>query len=46
MPNLRNPKKRGDLYARLTVQTPRKLSEREKELFRELASLRQDQQER
>ncbi|MGA9350683.1 MAG: DnaJ C-terminal domain-containing protein [Anaerolineae bacterium] len=43
MPNLRNPKKRGDLYARLRVQVPQKLSQREKELFRELASLRQDE---
>jgi curved DNA-binding protein len=43
MPNLRNPKKRGDLYARLKVQVPQKLSKREKELFRELASLRQNQ---
>jgi len=42
MPNLRNPQKRGDLYARLRVQVPQKLSQREKELFRELASLRQD----
>jgi curved DNA-binding protein len=41
MPNLRNPKKRGDLYAKLRIQTPRKLTQREKELFRELASLRQ-----
>jgi len=43
MPNLGNPKKRGDLYARLMVQVPQKLSQREKELFRELASLRPDQ---
>jgi len=43
MPNLRNPKKHGDLYARLRIQTPRKLTQREKELFRELASLRPDQ---
>ena len=43
MPNLRNPEKRGDLYAKLRVQTPQELNEREKELFRELASLRQDQ---
>jgi curved DNA-binding protein len=43
MPNLRNPKKRGDLYAKLRIQTPRKLSQREKEIFRELASLRQDE---
>jgi len=43
MPNLRNPQKHGDLYARLRVQVPQKLSKQEKELFRELASLRQDQ---
>lgn len=43
MPNLHNPKKRGDLYARLRVQVPQKLTQREKELFRELASLRPDQ---
>jgi curved DNA-binding protein len=42
MPNLHNPKKRGDLYARLRIQVPQKLSQREKELFRELASLRQN----
>jgi curved DNA-binding protein len=43
MPNLRSPQKRGDLYARLRVQIPQKLSKQEKELFRELASLRWDQ---
>ena len=43
MPNLRHPQKRGDLYARLRVQVPQKLSKQEKELFRELASLRQGQ---
>lgn len=43
MPNLRHPQKRGDLYARIRVQVPQKLSKQEKELFRELASLRQDQ---
>ncbi len=42
MPNLRNPEKRGDLYASLKVQVPQKLNKREKELFHELASLRQD----
>ncbi len=46
MPNLHNPKKRGDLYAKLRVQIPQKLSKREKELFHELSDLRQDQQER
>jgi len=45
MPNLRHPKKRGDLYARLRVQIPQKLNQREKELFHELASLRQTKQE-
>ena len=43
MTNLRHPQKRGDLYARLRVRVPQKLSKKEKELFRELASLRQDQ---
>ena len=43
LPNLRSPKKRGDLYARLRVQVPQKLSPREKELFHELASLRRDE---
>ena len=40
MPNLRNPDRRGDLYARVNVQLPRNLSEREKELFRQLRDLR------
>ncbi|MCD6289138.1 MAG: DnaJ domain-containing protein [Anaerolineae bacterium] len=39
MPNLKNPDKRGDLYARVSVQLPRHLSEREKELFRQLRDL-------
>ncbi|MBM4464824.1 MAG: J domain-containing protein [Chloroflexi bacterium] len=43
MPNLHNPQKRGDLYARLVVQVPQNLSQRENELFRELANLRQDE---
>lgn len=33
-------KERGDLYAKIEVQLPTKLSEREQALFRELASLR------
>ena len=40
MPNLRNPRKYGDLYAKLRIQIPKNLSPREKELFRELASMR------
>ncbi|HEY65187.1 MAG TPA: J domain-containing protein [Caldilineae bacterium] len=39
MPNLRNPDQRGDLYARVNVQLPRNLTEREKELFRQLRDL-------
>lgn len=42
MPSLRHPQKHGDLYAKIRIQVPQKLSKREKELFRELASLRQD----
>jgi len=42
MPHLNaTPSARGDLYAEITVQLPRNLSEREKELYGELAQLRQ-----
>ncbi len=37
MPNLRNPRQRGDLYVKVRVQVPQDLSQRERELFRELA---------
>lgn len=37
MPHLRDPEKRGDLYARLKVQIPRDLTPRQRELFEELA---------
>jgi len=40
MPNLKNPEKKGDLYAEVKVVLPRGLSRREKELFEQLASLR------
>ena len=40
MPVLRKPDVQGDLYARLKVEIPRDLSQREKELLQELASLR------
>ena len=40
MPNLRAPKERGDLYARARVILPERLSEREQELVREWARLR------
>jgi curved DNA-binding protein len=41
MPNLRNPARIGDLYAKVKIALPQRLSEREKELFRELAAFRQ-----
>lgn len=39
LPNLRNKKKRGDLYARLDITLPRDLNSRERKLFKELANL-------
>ncbi|NIS82390.1 MAG: DnaJ domain-containing protein [Anaerolineales bacterium] len=41
MPNLRKPSKHGDLYASVIISVPKDLSEQEKELFRQLANLRQ-----
>jgi curved DNA-binding protein len=41
MPNPRHPKQRGDLLATVQVQVPQKLSPRERELFEELARLRE-----
>lgn len=40
MPNLRNPKAKGDLYAEVGIVLPRDLSKQEKELFAQLAALR------
>jgi curved DNA-binding protein len=40
MPKLRAPSQRGDFYARLAVQVPAELTERERELFNELKTLR------
>jgi curved DNA-binding protein len=40
LPNLRNKKKRGDLYARLDISLPRKLNSRERKLFKELVKLK------
>ena len=40
MPRLRDPSSRGDLYAEIRIDVPQKLSERERELFRQLAQLR------
>ncbi len=40
MPFLKDPQKRGDLYAKVRVEVPENLSERERELFTELAAMR------
>jgi curved DNA-binding protein len=40
MPNLKDPQKRGDLYAKVKVRLPQKLTPRERELFEELKRLR------
>jgi len=40
MPNLRNPDRRGDLYATVEVRLPKNLSEEEKRLFRQLQAMR------
>ena len=39
MPDLKNKNKQGNLYANVQVSIPKKLSEKEKELFEELARL-------
>ncbi len=41
MPNPRNPKQRGDLLATVQIQVPQRLSAHERELFKELARLRE-----
>jgi curved DNA-binding protein len=40
MPKIRNPKAFGDLYAKIKVLIPEKLSSQEKKLFKQLAALR------
>jgi curved DNA-binding protein len=39
MPQLKNPQKRGDLYVRARVNIPRRISDKERELFQELARM-------
>ena len=41
MPQLKNPKKSGDLYVKVNIRIPRNLSSREKELFSELNQLKE-----
>lgn len=41
MPTLHNPNAFGDLYAEVQIMLPQNLSSKEKELFRQLAALRQ-----
>ncbi len=43
MPKLRRPQEHGDLYVRAKVLVPKNLTPRERELFEELARLRQGQ---
>jgi curved DNA-binding protein len=40
MPTLKNPDKRGDLYAVVSIQIPHNLSEQEKQLFEQLQEAR------
>jgi len=38
MPHLKDPKKTGDLFAKVKINLPKKLSAKEKELFEKLAN--------
>jgi DnaJ-class molecular chaperone len=40
MPHLRDTKTRGDLLVQVQVMIPQKLTDRERELFRQLAQFR------
>ena len=40
VPKLKNPRDRGDLYVKVKIVVPKKLTPKERELFRELADLR------
>jgi curved DNA-binding protein len=39
MPHLKDPERYGDLYVRVKVELPRKLTARQKELFEQLARI-------
>ena len=39
MPSLKNPTQRGDLYARIKVDLPRQIDDRQRELFEQLRAL-------
>lgn len=39
MPRFKSPNKKGDLFARIQVQVPEKLSDKEKELFKQLSNM-------
>lgn len=41
MPAFKKPDKKGDLYARVEIQLPTNLSEKEKQMFRQLAEMRE-----
>ena len=40
MPQLKNPKKFGDMMVKINLEIPKKISKKEKELFTELKKLR------
>lgn len=40
MPHYKNPEQQGDAYVRVVIQTPKNLSDQEKELFEQLANLK------
>jgi curved DNA-binding protein len=39
MPRLKNPESFGDMYAKVNIQIPRKLSSKQRDLFSELKEL-------
>lgn len=43
MPHYKDPEQFGDAYVRVVIQTPKNLSDQEKELFKQLANLKKPQ---